>query len=177
MAALLGFTGEEATEKKVSARVNELVKSETELANLRASFDKANGKIAELTTELEGSKASVKNLTKNLADAQDALAAYKKAEEDARQASINAMLDECIVSGKISKESRDTWLELANNNLDLAKRTLAAIPAREDIQRQIVNDEANKKEAQAGLDEESKIKAKVEEVVGKNFKFQSLEQK
>ena len=175
MAALLGFSGEEATEKKVSARVKELVKSETELADLRASFDKANGRIAELTTELEGSKASVENLKKNLADAQDSLNAYKTAEEEARKNAINAMLDECIAAGKISKESRETWFELADKNMELAKNTLESIPAREDIQQQIVNDEANKKDVQTGLDEEAKIKAKVEEVVGKGFAFQSLD--
>lgn len=174
VAALLGLTGEKANEAEVSAKIQDLAKAESELTSLRAQFESANTKITELTTELEGSKASVENLTKNLEDAQNALNEYKKAEEEARTASINALLDDCIKAGKITKESRETWAELANNNLELAKQTLASIPARADIAEQIANDPENKEEAEENLNAEAEVEAKVKAVVGENFKFHAL---
>ena len=174
VAALLGLTGEKANEAEVSAKIQDLAKAESELTSLRAQFESANTKITELTTELEGSKASVENLTKNLETAQNALNEYKKAEEEARTASINALLDDCIKAGKITKESRETWAELANNNLELAKQTLASIPARANIAEQIANDPENKEEAEENLNVEAEVEAKVKAVVGENFKFHAL---
>lgn len=174
VAALLGLTGEKANETEVSAKIQSLAKAEAELTSLRSQFEDANTKITELTTALEGSKASVENLTKNLEDTQNALNVYKKAEEDARTASINALLDECIKAGKITKEARETWAELANNNLELAKQTLASIPARADIAGQIANDPENKQDAENGMNAEAEVEAKVKAVVGEGFKFHSL---
>ncbi len=174
VAALLGLTGEKANETEVSAKIQSLAKAEAELTSLRSQFEDANTKITELTTALEGSKASVENLTKNLEDTQNALNVYKKAEEDARTASINALLDECIKAGKIAKETRETWAELANNNLELAKQTLASIPARANIAEQIANDPENKQNAENGMNAEAEVEAKVKAVVGEGFKFHSL---
>lgn len=175
VAALLGLTGEKANENAVSAKIQDLVKASKELETLKAEKKTLDEKISALNTELAGSKASVENLTKNLKDAQDALDVYKKAEEEARTASINAMVDTAIQAGKIDKETKATWVSMAEANFDLAKQTLDSIPAREDIAAQIAKDSENKKKTAEELaDEEAKVKAQVDAVVGKDFQFRSL---
>lgn len=175
VAALLGLTGEKANENAVSAKIQDLVKASKELETLKAEKKTLDEKISALNTELAGSKASVENLTKNLKDAQDALDVYKKAEEEARTASINAMVDAAIQAGKIDKETKATWVSMAEANFDLAKQTLDSIPAREDIAAQIAKDSENKKKTAEELaDEEAKVKAQVDAVVGKDFQFRSL---
>ena len=175
VAALLGLTGEKANENAVSAKIQDLVKASKELETLKAEKKTLDEKISALNTELAGSKASVENLTKNLKDAQDALDVYKKAEEEARTASINAMVDAAIQAGKIDKETKATWVSMAEANFNLAKQTLDSIPAREDIAAQIAKDSENKKKTAEELaDEEAKVKAQVDAVVGKDFQFRSL---
>ena len=175
VAALLGLTGEKANENAVSAKIQDLVKASKELETLKAEKKTLDEKISALNTELAGSKASVENLTKNLKDAQDALDVYKKAEEEARTASINAMVDAAIKAGKIDKETKATWVGMAEANFDLAKQTLDSIPARDDIAAQIANDPSNKQKTEEELkDEEAKVKAQVDAVVGKDFKFRTL---
>lgn len=175
VAALLGLTGEKANENAVSAKIQDLVKASKELETLKAEKKTLDEKISALNTELAGSKASVENLTKNLKDAHDALDVYKKAEEEARTASINAMVDAAIQAGKIGKETKATWVSMAEEKFDLAKQTLDSIPAREDIAAQIAKDSENKKKTAEELaDEEAKVKAQVDAVVGKDFQFRSL---
>ena len=175
VAALLGLTGEKANESAVSAKIQDLVKASKELETLKAEKKALDEKVSALNTELAGSKASVENLTKNLNDAQAALDKYKQAEEAARKASINAMIDDAITAGKIGKDAKDTWVAMAEENFDLAKQTLDSIPVREDISAQIAQDPTNKqKTAEQMADEEAKVKAQVDEVVGKDFAFRSL---
>lgn len=175
VAALLGLTGDKANESAVSAKIQDLVKASKELETLKAEKKTLDEKVSTLSTELAGSKASVENLTKNLKDAQDALDVYKKAEEEARTVSINAMVDAAIQAGKIAKETKATWVSMADANFDLAKQTLDAIPAREDIAAQIAKDSENKqKTAEELADEEAKVKAQVDAIVGKDFQFRSL---
>lgn len=175
VAALLGLTGEKANENAVSAKIQDLVKASKELETLKAEKKTLDEKISALNTELAGSKASVENLTKNLKDAHDALDVYKKAEEEARTASINAMVDAAIQAGKIGKETKATWVSMAEEKFDLAKQTLDSIPAREDIAAQIANNPENKqKTAEEMADEEAKVKAQVDAIVGKDFQFRSL---
>jgi hypothetical protein len=175
VAALLGLTGEKANESAVSAKIQDLVKASKELETLKAEKKALDEKVSALNTELAGSKASVENLTKNLNDAQAALDKYKQAEEAARTASINAMIDDAIAAGKIGKDAKDTWVAMAEENFDLAKQTLDSIPVREDISAQIAQDPTNKqKTAEQMANEEAKVKAQVDEVVGKDFAFRSI---
>ena len=90
VAALLGLTGEKAKEDLVSAKIQELIKTKKDFDTIKSEHKALTDKFSALSTELEGSKASVQNLTKNLQDAQDALEVYKTAEKNARTASINA---------------------------------------------------------------------------------------
>ena len=175
VAALLGLTGEKAKEDLVSAKIQELIKAKKDFDVVKSENKTLTDKVSALSTELEGSKASVQNLTKNLQDAQDALEVYKTAEKNARTASINAMVESAIKSGKISKENKETWVNMAEANYDLAKQTLDSIPARDDIAKAIASDPDNKQGVEEKMTTtEDEVKAKVDAVVGKDFKFRTI---
>lgn len=175
VAALLGLTGEKAKEDLVSAKIQELIKAKKDFDTIKSEHKALTDKVSALSTELEGSKASVQNLTKNLQDAQDALEVYKTAEKNARTASINAMVESAIESGKISKENKETWVNMAEANYDLAKQTLDSIPARDDIAKSIASDPDNKKNTEKQMtDPEDEVKARVDAVVGKDFQFRKI---
>lgn len=172
-AALLGINGEKASVESVSAKINALKNKASEYDTLKASFDKVNTELTTVKTELEGSKASVKNLTADLKKANDALQVYKEAEAKAQEEKVNALIEEAVNACKIDKADRETWINLAKNNFELAKKTLDSIAARQDISDQIAAGE--KKEAQDDLKSEAEqIEAKVESVVGKDFQFHHI---
>lgn len=169
-AALLGMTGEKATVEGVSAKINALKAKAGEYDTLKASFDKTTKELTTVKTELEGSKASVKNLTADLKKVNDALKVYQDAEKAAQEQKVNALVDDAIKACKIDKADRNTWIDMAKNNFDLAKKVLDGIAAREDIGKQVAT--AGEHEAEQNLKtEEEKVKAKVDQVVGKDFHF------
>lgn len=172
-AALLGMTGEKATVETVSAQINSLKAQVEKYDTLKAAYDKVHKECEVAQTELEGAKASVKNLTADLEKANAALNSYKEAEVIALTQKIEALVDEAIASCKIDKESKDKWVEMAQNNFELVESTLNSIPARQDISKQISDGE--QKEAQAGMKSEmEKMQAEVDKVVGENFQFRKL---
>ena len=176
VATLLGISSEKATEDSITSHIGDLKAKvakfdevSAELVEVKKSLDTAN-------TELSGAKATITNLQNDLSEAKKSLATYQAAEEAARQAAIEAMVKDAIESCKISKESEQDWLKMAKNDLQTTKRVLDAIPARENIGKKIADDEANKGASQEGLkDVEAEIKEKVESVVGKDFKFRTIE--
>lgn len=176
VAALLGLTGEKATESNVLAEVNKLKDASAKLTEAKAELDKVKKELSDTQTELNGSKATVTNLQNDLNETKDALKKYQDAEVEARNKQIEEMVDSAINACKINKDDRETWIESAKNNLELVKRTLDSIPSREDISKQ-TNTPENKKEAQEALkDTEAQLKEKVDEVVGKDFKFRTLDE-
>lgn len=173
-AALLGMTGEGATVEGVSAQINTIKAKAEKYDSLKAAYDKVNKEYATAQTELEGAKASVKNLTSDLETANATLKKYKDAEAAAEAERINALVDEAIASSKIDKADKETWVKMAQNDFTLAKSVLNSIPARADLGKEISN--AQGSEAVDGVkSEEERIKAKVDEVVGKDFAFRTLE--
>lgn len=175
-AALLGMTGKEASVECVSARISEIKDKAEKYDGLKAVLDKKERELADMQTELAGSKASVKNLTTDLDKAKAELKKYQDAEAEAQKQRIDSLVEEAINACKIDKADKETWVNLAQSNFELAKNTLAKIPAREDISKQIAHDEKDVKDAQEGLkSEEEKLKAKVDEVVGKEFHFRKME--
>lgn len=174
-AALLGMAGDNVDESKVKAEILALVKSRSEYKAVQDKVKEQETAMAALRTELEGSKAAVGNLQKNLDEAQAKVKAFEEAEAKAAQAAAEAMVDAAIEQSKIGKETRDTWLAMAKENMELVKTTLAAIPAREDLGKAIAGDPANHAAAQQGMQSaEAAIEAKVLAVVGSDFKPRSL---
>lgn len=173
-AALLGMTGEKATVEGVSAQINTIKAKADKYDALKASYDKVNKEYATAQTELEGAKASVKNLTADLETANASLKQYKDAEAAAMTEKINALVDNAIAASKIDKDSKETWVKMAQNDFALAESVLNSIPARADISKKISH--AQEGEAQQGVKtEEERIKAEVDKVVGENFKFRTLD--
>lgn len=172
VAAFLNMDSSKATEKTVSARIKELLASESELGDVKAQLENVTKDLQDAQTKLSGSEASVKNLSASLDEAKKKLKVFEDAEAAAKQKSIEDLVDNAIDLCKIQKEDRETWINQANANFDLTKKTLDAIPARDDINAHLNNDPANKHDAAQGMQsEEEKLKAKVNEVVGTDFKF------
>lgn len=173
-AALLGLSGDKATVESVSAKINALKDNAGKADSLKASLDKANKELATVKTELEGSKASIKNLNDDLKKAKDALKVYQDAEAKAQQNRIEALVNDAVIAGKIEKDDMDKWVKIAQNDFDLAKGTLDSIKAREDISVEIAKEE--KGDAKAAMEtEEAKAKAEVDKIVGNSFKFHTME--
>lgn len=173
-AALLGMTGEKATVEGVSAQINNIKAKAEKYDTLKAAYDKVNKEYATAQTELEGAKASVKNLKVDLETANASLKKYKDAEAAALTEKINALVDDAIAASKIDKDSKETWVKMAQNDFKLAESVLNSIPARADLSKEISH--AQESEAQKGVkSEEERIKAEVDKVVGENFKFRTLD--
>lgn len=173
-AALLGMTGKEANVESVSAQITALKAKAEQFDTLKAALDEKEKELGAVKTELEGSKASVANLTADLDEAKSELGKYKEAEVEAQKARIDTLVEDAINTCKISKEDKEVWVKMAENDYELAKNVLDKIPARQDISRAIahVDEPTAKQELQT---EEEKIEAKVNEVVGKEFQFRTLE--
>lgn len=152
----------------VSSRVAELVKAETDLASVKAELEQQK-------IQLKGKEAEVANLTEQINEAKASLKVYQDAEVAAKSAKIEAMVDTAIKDGKISADSKAEWIEMANTNLPMVEKTLAAISPREVITEKIANDPANIEAAAKTItDAEAEVQAKLNAAIGKEFKFSTF---
>lgn len=157
--AQLGLEAETSLQS-VSARITQLVNAESELKNVK-------NELGELKIKFKGKETEVANLQKNLSDVEGQLKVYKDAEEDARNASIDAMVEDAIKAGKIDAGSKEDWVGMAKANLDMVKKTLDSIPGRDNIVDEIAKDPENKNDAgEAMKDVNAKLAEKVKAVVG-----------
>lgn len=157
--AQLGLEAETSLQS-VSARITQLINAESELKNVK-------NELGELKIKFKGKETEVANLQKNLSDVEGQLKAYKDAEEDARNASIDAMVEDAIKAGKIDAGSKEDWVGMAKANLDMVKKTLDSIPGRDNIVDEIAKDPENKNDAEEAMkDVNAKLAEKVKTVVG-----------
>lgn len=157
--AQLGLEAETSLQS-VSARITQLINAESELKNVK-------NELGELKIKFKGKETEVANLQKNLSDVEGQLKAYKDAEEDARNASIDAMVEDAIKAGKIDAGSKEDWVGMAKANLDMVKKTLNSIPGRDNIVDEIAKDPENKNDAEEAMkDVNAKLAEKVKTVVG-----------
>lgn len=171
-AALFGLTGEKATVESISAKINELKAKAEKAEAIQKALDEKTAQLATANAELTGAKTSISNLTADLTKAKGALKVYQEAEAKAQEDKINALVDKAIKDCKISKDDREDYVKMAQSDFALAERILAKIPARDNLG-QIIS-RANQDTAKDGLQtEEQKVQAKVEDVVGKDFKFKT----
>lgn len=173
-AALFGLTGEKATAENVTAQINEMKAKADRAETIQKELDNAKAELATVNAELTGAKTSVNNLTADLEKANAALKVYQDAEAKAQQDKVNALIDKAVADCKISKEEREAYAKMATDNYELAENVLAKIPARAQLSKEI--SDANKDKATEDVKtEEQKVLAKVESVVGKDFKFRKLD--
>lgn len=157
--AQLGLEAETSLQS-VSARITQLVNAESELKNVK-------NELGELKIKFKGKETEVANLQKNLSDVEGQLKVYKDAEEKARNASIDAMVEDAIKAGKIDAGSKEDWVGMAKANLDMVKKTLDSIPGRDNIVDEIAKDPENKNDAEKAMkDVNAKLAEKVKAVVG-----------
>lgn len=173
-AALLGMAGEKATVEGVSAQISAIKAKAEKYDTLKASYDKVNKDLSDTKTELEGAKASVKNLTADLDKVKNSLKQYQEAEKAAQTQKVNALVEQAINDCKIDKADKETWLKMAENDFGLAESVLAKIPARADLGKETAA--ANEGKAKEGMKSaEEEVKAQVDKVVGSDFKFRTLD--
>jgi ATP-dependent protease ClpP protease subunit len=159
---------EDATMIAVSAKVGELLKAKNELAALQA-------KHSELEIKFTGKETEVSNLKGELATAKAELQKYKDAEAAALKAEIESVVDAAVAAGKITAEAKESWIQMAQNNFDTVKATLASIEGRKVISEVIAKDPKNQEQARNGMTEaEQQMQAKVTEVVGENFELKKF---
>lgn len=176
VAAQLGMSSDKATEVNVQARIKELLAKETSFKTMKDELDSVKNQVTELNAAITGKDTAIDNLTQNLNDANAKLKVYEEAETAAKEKAISDLVDNAINVCKIKKEDRETWVNMASVNFDLAKKTLDGIPARKDISGSIASNVDNHQEAVEGMTEmERDIKAKVDQIVGSQFKFTSWE--
>ena len=174
VAAILGFTGENANAEVVSAKISEMKSQLEQMDLLQASLEDTKSQLTKTQAELAGAETSVKNLTADLESANAALKQYKDAEEAAKADKVNALIDKAIAECKINMDEKETYIKIAENDFTLAESILAKIPARDNLGNII--SEANKEVADKNIHTtEQQIQAKVDEVVGKNFKFRNID--
>lgn len=145
------------------------------LMNVEASLTEANRKLTDAQTVIAGKDASIGNLQKDLAETVAKLSVFEKKEADEKKARIDKLVEDAVTAGKIEKENKTQWVEMANSNYTLAEKTLSSIPAREKITHEIATDPDNVQAAKkAAKTAEEKMAEKVNAVVGENFEFKKM---
>lgn len=167
VAATLGLK-ENYEMKDVMARINALVTVEAKLKETEKS-------LADAQTVIAGKEATISNLQKDLSSAIATLSTYQQKEAAEKKAKIETMIEAAIEAGKISRETKADWVAMAENNLALVESTLAGIPEREQISKEIASDPANVQAAAESTKIAEEIMAtKVTQVVGENFEFKTI---
>ncbi len=166
IAASLGMKDKEV--KDVMARISEL-------AALEPKYKEVQKSLSDAQTVIAGKEATIQNLQKELGTVKSKLSAFEKKEKDEQTARIETLVENAINEGKIDREAKAQWVEMAESNLALAESTLASIPAREKISKEIAKDPDNiKATVEATKTAEEMMAEKVNEVVGAEFKFRKL---
>lgn len=172
---LLGLAADSPV-ASVPARVAELIKAETELADAKTALAKAQAELDQLKIQHKGKEAEVKNLTDELASTKEQLKGYQDAEAAAKEANIQNIVEAAVKDGKISADSKDEWIAMARTNLAMVEKTLAGIQAREVISDAIAQDPANAAAAAASMKtSEEVVEAKLNAAIGSKFEFKKFQ--
>lgn len=167
VAAQLGLQSD-APVSAVAERVSQLLKAESQLED-------TNANLTHTEILLQGKTAELKNATERLADVENQLKKYHDAEEAARNAEMNTVIDAAVKAGKIADDAKASWLELAKKDFNMVKATLESIQGTMKISEEIATDADNVKNAQAAMTEaEDLMRKKVAEVVGKDMKLRTF---
>ncbi len=78
-------------------------------------------------------QAKNKDLESKLLVSEEKVNAFLEKEKTAKQAEIQKMVDLAVQQGQITADKKQTFIDLANRDFELAKTTLAAIPAKKEF--------------------------------------------
>lgn len=167
VAATLGMK-ENFEVKDVMARISDLLGLETK-------FNTADKALKDAQTVIAGKDAAIQNLQTDNTSLLTALEKYRQKEKEEENIRIEQLVEAAITEGKIEKDSKSQWVEMCRSNFELAESTLASIPAREQISKEIANDPDNvQKVVEASKTADTILAEKVTAVVGSDFKFKKL---
>lgn len=177
VAAQLGFSAETEV-ASVSARIAELLKIESEFKSTQAEIEglkAAKAELEDLKIQYAGKEAEIANVNSELESAKASLKVYQDAEQAAKESEIEATIQAAIKAGKIDEASVENWKAMAHNNFEMVKATLDSIQGRQTITKAIAQDPANVQAAQDALDAaEKEVQEKVTKVVGEKFELKKF---
>lgn len=154
--------------KDVMARITELVNVEAKLTETKQALKDAN-------TVIAGKDATIQNLQKDNGELNSSLEVYRKKEQEEKKNKIEAVIDQAVTEGKILEKDKATWVTMAESNLALVESTLASIPSRDQITKEIAKDPENIQAAAGAVKTaEEKMAEEVHAVVGDKFEFKKL---
>ncbi len=155
--------------------VTDVMSRITELMGVQAKLTATKKELTDAQTVIAGKEATIQNLQKDNGDLSSALNLYKTKEAEEKTAKIRNMVAEARAAGKIEDSTEEEWVLMAESNFELAKKTLASIPEREQITKEIAKDPENiQAAANATKTVEEKMTEKVQAVVGQDFAFKTL---
>lgn len=167
VSAALGFQ-EKATTADVMNRIHALAGVENKLSE-------AIAKVNNLEIEKAGVQAKLEQAETNIETIQSQLDKYHQAEKEARNAKILELVTNAIDEGKIKAEARESWVQMAEANFDIAKATIESIPGKDKISDKIATDPGNVNANIANKKTpEEQIQERINEVLGEDFKFKSM---
>lgn len=167
VAATLGLSST-CEVKDVMARINTLT-------GVEAKLQETEQLLTDARTVIAGKDASIANLQKDLATATASLTTFQQKEAAEKKAKNETMIEAAIEAGKITRETKEQWMAMAENNPELVEATLTSIPEREQISKEIASDPVNIQNAAVSTKTaEDKMAEKVTQVVGENFQFKTL---
>ncbi len=164
ISAALGLQGS-ITSSEIMAKLPTLVQEAKRATELQATVNSLN-------IELTGSKQALQNVEASLAEVKSQLDAYKQAEQEAKEKKINEVVDAAVEAGKIKAESKETWVAMAKNDINLVINTLESIPVAEKISASIENDASLIEDKSKTAAKE--VEATIAKAVGEGFKFKKL---
>ena len=159
--------------KDVMARITALIGVEAKLTETTKALSDAQ-------TVIAGKEATILNLQKENGELTANLKVYQDKEAEEKKAKINTLVEAAITDGRIDKQTRAQWIQMAEANFSLAEATLNSIPVPDKISREIATDPENVQAAAAAAQNAAqtateKITEQVKVVVGENFQFKKLQ--
>lgn len=161
---------------KEQYEVKDVMSRITDLLGMEFKYEEAHKALTDAQTVLAGKEATIQNMQKDLNGVTSRLGVYETQEKAEQLSRIKKLVADAHASGKIIDESIAQWEEMATTNFSLVEKTLAGIPARDQISKEIAGDPHNIEAAVNAIKTaETKIAEKVTTVVGEKFEFKKLE--
>lgn len=169
IAATLGLNDDKIETKDVLARVSLLT-------SIEAKYQEAQKSLTDAQVVIAGKEATIQNQIENIKEISAKLSQYEQKEANEKKGKIENLINSAISEGKIEISAKDNWIEMAEANYTLAEITLASIPPREKISKEIANDPHNIAQTEKGSQNiEQQLAEKVSAIVGKDFQFRKIE--
>lgn len=158
--------------KDVMARI-------TALIGVEAKLSEATKALSDAHTVIAGKDAAIQNLQKENGELTAGLKVYQDKEAEAVKAKIETLVEKAVTDGRIDKQAKAQWVQMAEANFSLAETTLNSIPVPDKISKEIAADPKNIEAAATAAKDATKTAAEkmaeeVKAVVGENFQFKKL---